>query len=155
MIKDTTFREAKQDFQKFLSEQGLSSDVVWIFREDVICLPNRFLIRVPIPAENETFAEACFDVGRERDFGICLHAFCLLDGRPCCYVQLPEDDIDAQYSLMGNLSVKFSFRCDLSNAEPVANPLLWQTYRLTEKFSDTRFSTLEKLPFREAWLQTV
>lgn len=152
MIQDN-FVNAKQYFQKFLVEQGLSSDLLWVFGEDVICLPKRFLIRGPLPAENESFAEACYNIGRERDFGICLHAFSLLDSRPCCYVQLPEDDLDAQYSLMGNLHVKCSVRTDLINAEPITNPLLWQAYRFKEKFSDKRFSTLDKLPFREKRLQ--
>lgn len=147
MIKES-FDEAKQFFQNFLSEQGLSSDLLWVFGEDIICLPKRFLIKVPLPAENESFAEICYNVGRERDFGICLHAFCLLDGRPCCYVWLPEDDLDAQYSMMGNLSLKCNVRNDLTNAEPIDSFLAWQAHRLTEKFSDRRFSTLEKMPFR-------
>ena len=153
MIKES-FDEAKLFFQNFLSEQGLSSDLLWVFGEDIICLPKRFLIKVPLPAENESFAEACYNIGVERNFGIGLTAFCLLDGQPCCYVQLPEDDLDAQYSLMGNHSVKYSVRSDLIKAEAIANPLLWQTYRLIEKFSDTRFLTLDKLPFRKARLQT-
>jgi len=154
MIKEN-FREAKQFFQNFLSEQELSSDLLWVFGEDIISLPERFLIKVPLPTENEPLAKALFDIGVERDFGLCLHAFCLLDGKPCCYVQLPEDDLDAQYSLTGNLSVKYSVRSDLINAKPVTNSLLWQKYLLTAKFSDTRFSTLDKLPFRKAQLQTV
>jgi hypothetical protein len=153
MIKEN-FLEAKQFFQNFLSEQGLSSDLFWVFGEDVISLPKRFLIKVPLPAENESFAEACYDIGLKRDFGLCLHAFCLLDGRPCCYVQLPEDDLDAQYSLMGNHSVKYSVRNDLINAESIESFLVWQTYSLSEKFSDPRVSTLDKLPFRKAHLQT-
>ncbi len=153
MIKEN-FDEAKQFFQNFLSGQGLSSDLLWVFGEDVVSLENRFLIKVPLPAENESFSEALYNVGRERDLGLCLHAFCLLDRRPCCYVQLPEDDLDAQYSLMGNLSLKCSVRNDLINAAPIDSFLLWQTYRLSEKFSDRRFSTLDKLPFRKAQLQT-
>lgn len=152
MIKEN-FHEAKQFFQNFLTEQSLSSDLLWVFGEDIVCLPKRFLIKVPLPAKNESFAEACFNIGVERNFGIGLTAFCLLDGTPCCYVQLPKDDLDAQYSLMGNESVKYSVRSDLIDAEAVVNPLLWQTYRLTTKFSDTRFLTLDKLPFRKAQLQ--
>lgn len=154
MIKEN-FREAKQLFQNFLSEQGLSSDLLWVFGEDVICLPNHFLVKVPLPAENESLAKSLFDVGVERNFGLGLTAFCLLDGKPCCYVQLPEDDLDAQYSLMGNLSVKYSVRSDLINAEPIKSSLLWQKHLLTAKFSDTRFLTLDKLPFRKTRLQTV
>jgi len=153
MIKEN-FREAKQFFQNFLSEQGLFSDLLWVFGEDIICLPKRFFIKVPLPAGNESFAEALFDIGVERDFGLGLTAFCLLDGRPCCYVQLPEDDLDAQYSLMSNEHAKCTVNRELINAEPVANPLSWQIHRLSEKFADTRFSKLDKLPFRKAQLQT-
>ena len=154
MIKEN-FSEAKQLFQNFLFEQGLSSDLFWVFGEDIVCLPKRFLVKVPLPAENEALAEALFDIGVERDFGLGLQAFCLLDGRSCCYVQLPGDDLDAQYSLMGNHSVKYSVRSDLINAEPIASSLLWQKHLLTAKFSDRRFSMLDKLPFRKAQLQTV
>ena len=154
MIQDS-FLGAKQNFQKFLVGQGLSSDLIWVFAEDIICLPKRFLIKMPLPAQNKSFAEVCYNMGRERDLGICLHAFCLLNRRPCCYVQLPEDDLDAQYSLMGNQNVKYSVRSDLINAEAIANPLLWQTYLLVEKFSDTRLLTLDKLPFRKAQVQQV
>jgi hypothetical protein len=152
MIKEN-FHEAKQVFQNFLSELGLSSDLLWVFGEDVVSLENRFLIKVPLRAGNESFAEACYNIGFERGLGLCLHAFCLLDGRPCCYVQLPEDDLNAQYSLMGNLSLKCCVRSELINAEPIDSFLVWQTYRLGEKFSDPRFSQLDKLPFRKAQIQ--
>ena len=147
MITDS-FLESKQDFQRFLSKQGLSSEVLWIFREDLVCLQNRFLVRVPLPEKNEISAETLFDIGREQNFGICLHAFCLLDGKVCCYVQMPNDDLDSQYSLMSNECVKFSVRTNLIDAEPVTNFLLWQFYRLVEKFSDTGYSVPENLPHR-------
>jgi hypothetical protein len=147
MITDN-FRETKQDFQRFLSTQGLSSEILWIFREDLVCLPNRFLVKVPLPENNETLAESFFNTGRERNFGICLHGFCLLDGKVCCYVQLPDDNLDAQYSLMSSERVKFLIRNNLVNAEPVTNFFSWQFYRLVEKFSDTRYSVPENLPLR-------
>jgi len=150
---DTTFREAKQDFQNFLSGQGLSSDLLWVFREDVISLPNRLLIKVPLPENNETLAATCYEIGRERNFGLCLHAFCLLDGRPCCYIQLPKDDLDAQYMLLNNENLKYSVWTDLKNAEPIAKSLHWRVYRLTRKFSDTRFAVSDELPLREECFQ--
>ncbi len=148
------FDEAKQVFQNFLSTQGLSSDLLWVFGEDVIALEKRFLIKVPLPAENECLARVCYDIGRKRDLGLCLHAFCLLDEQPCCYIQLPEDDLDAHYSLMGNHSVKYNVRSNLINAEPIESFLVWQKHRLSEKFSELRFSTLDKMPFRKAQRQT-
>jgi hypothetical protein len=147
MITDS-FRESKEEFQKFLAAQGLSSDLLWIFREDLICLPTRILIKVPLPEKNEILAETLFDTGREQNFGICLNAFCSLDGKICCYVQLPNDGFDAQCSLMSNEHVKFSVRTNPLNAEPVTNVLFWRFYRLVEKFSYARYCMPDNMPIR-------
>ena len=149
MRRDTSFREAKESFQSFLSGQGLSPDLVWLFREDVICRPGLFLIRVPLPPENERLAEACYEVGRKRDLGICLHAFCLADSRPCCYVQLPGDDVEAQYMLMGNLSLKCSVRTRLLQAQPVRNPTVWFAKKWLARVSDTHVYVPDKLPYKK------
>src|SRR5256885_6286733 len=107
-VADTSFDEALDSFREFLSGQGLSTDLVWVFREDVIFQRERTFIKTPVPVENETRARACYELGQKRDFGINLQAFCLLESRPCCYILLPEDDLDAQYLLMSNISLKLS-----------------------------------------------
>jgi hypothetical protein len=134
-VADTSFDEAVDSFKNFLSGQGLSTDLAWVFREDVIFQRERIFIKTPIPAENETRARACYELGQKRDFGINLQAFCLLESRPCCYILLPEDDLDAQYLLMGNILLKLSVWTNLRKAESISNPVKWQALKLMNRKS--------------------
>lgn len=150
MLQETSFREAKETLQKFLSENGISADIVWLFREDVISEQDSFLIKTPIPQENEKLAESFFEVGKARGFGVCLDVFCLLDSCPCCYVLLPDDDIDSQYMLMSNEHLKCSVRIELINAKPVTNSFLWHTKKLIAKTKGEQFSiSLDKMPSKK------
>lgn len=129
-VAETSFDEALLRFREFLSGQGLSTGVAWVFHEDVIFQRERIFIKTPIPAENEIRARACYESGQKRDFGINLQAFCLLESRPCCYILLPEDGLDAQYLLMSNISLKLSVWTNLRKAEPISNLLKWQALKL-------------------------
>ena len=60
-----------------------------------------------------------YELGRQRNFGVCLHAFCLLQSRLCCYVVLPEDDLDGERMLMSNVAVKYSVASNLREAQPI------------------------------------
>jgi hypothetical protein len=103
MIKDTPFNKAQDAFKDFLKKQGLPVDLLWLFCEDVISESGEYLIRVPSITRNEKLAEECYELGRNRGFGVALHRFCLLDKRVCCYIQLPEDDLDSQHKLMSDI----------------------------------------------------
>ncbi|MFN0139740.1 MAG: hypothetical protein ACKVQW_06600 [Pyrinomonadaceae bacterium] len=135
LVTDTSFDEALDDFKEFLSGQGLPTELVWVFREDVICQRERVIIKTPVPAENEALAKACYELGQQRNFGINLHAFCLLESRPCCYIVLPEDGIDAEHMLIPKVAVKYSVLSNLTKAEPVLNPVKWHTLRLLNRKS--------------------
>jgi hypothetical protein len=132
-VTDTSFDEALGSFREFLSGQELSTDVAWVFREDVIFQGERIFIKTPVPAENESCARACYELGRKRNFGVNLQAFCLLESRPCCYVLLPEDDLDAQYLLMSNISLKLSVWTNLRKAESTSNPVQWLALKLMNR----------------------
>ena len=134
-VKDTSFAEAIDSFGEFLSSQGLSPDLRWVFREDVIFRRGRIFIKTPLPADNESRAEACYELGRKRDYGVVLQAFCLLESRPCCYIVLPTDDTDAEHMLVSNVAVKYLIRTDLVEAEPISNPLKWLVLRLLNRNS--------------------
>jgi hypothetical protein len=136
-VADTPFDEALDSFREFLSGQGLSTDLVWVFREDVIFQRERIFIKTPVPAENESRARACYELGQKRDFGINLKAFCLLESRPCCYILLPEDDLDAQYLLMSNISLKLSVWTNLRKAESISNPVKWLALKLMNRKSQS------------------
>lgn len=129
-LADISFDEALAQFRGFLSSQGLSNGLVWVFREEVICQRERIFIKTPVPAENVVLAKACYELGQKRNFGVNIHAFCLFEPHPCCYIVLPEDGVDAERMLIPRASVKYSVPTNLIKAEPVSNPVKWHTLRL-------------------------
>jgi len=134
-VVDTSFDEALEDFREFLSGQGLSPDLVWVFREDVIFQREHIFIKSPIPAENEARAKACYELAQKRNFGVNLRAFCLLEVYPCCYIVLPEDDMDAERKLMSKVAVKYLVLTNLTKAEPILNPVKWLMLSLLHRKS--------------------
>ena len=121
-----SFYEAQSEFKNFLAREGRSSNLLWLFREDVVFLFARVFVRMPVAAENEARMAACYELGIKRGFGLNLHGFCLLDSRLCCYVALPKDDLESQYMMMDPNAVKYSCRTELPRAESVRNPVLWK-----------------------------
>jgi hypothetical protein len=134
-VADTSFDEAMGSFKDFLSGQGLSTDLAWVFREDVIFQRERIFIKTPVSPENETRAKACYELGQKRDFGISIEAFCLLESRPCCYIVLPEDDNDAMRMLIPKVAVKYLVLTDMTKAEPVSNLIKWRMLKLLNRKS--------------------
>ena len=120
------FGEAVKKFQKFLVSQHVSSELLWIFREDVISRKRRVLIKEPLPSENTRLVESLYERGCQRGLGVQLDMFCLLGSRPCCYVWLPEDEIDAQYMMVGGL--KLSVPKDWLHARWVKSNLVWRVH---------------------------
>src|SRR5205085_7539307 len=109
-LLETSFEQAEDLFRNFLKDNNVSDDLVWIFSEDVISDGMNFEIRTPLPPNNRELAKRCFELGKQRNLGIAFHVFCSLSGRSCSYIELPENDLDAEYRLMGNRYIKFSFR---------------------------------------------
>jgi hypothetical protein len=50
---------------------------------------------------------------------------------------LPEDDLDAQYSLMSNEALKYSVRTNLKEAKAVSNILKWKMLTLQNPKSNS------------------
>ena len=94
------FSEAIKQLKDFLAGQNLSSEFQWVFREDVVWRKQRILVKEPLPKENERIVESLYERGRQRDLGIRLETLCLLGLRPCCYVWIPKDQMDAEYALL-------------------------------------------------------
>src|SRR6266850_3894005 len=124
-VAETSFEEAQGEFRESLSRNGVSSDVLWLFREDVIFLFDRVFVRIPVSEENESRMRACYEIGQKRNVGLNLHGFCLLDSLVGCYIALPKDDLEAQYMLMSNQSVKYSWRMELPRAQPISSYVIW------------------------------
>lgn len=151
-LQNSSFSEAKNYFQKFLIQQNLSDDLLWLFLEDIIPQEDGLLVKVPIPFDNDKFAERCYEVGRERGLGVCFYAFALLNSHPCCYIQLPSDEIDAEHMLINNLDLKCSVRTDLLKAKPVNSSLSWSAYKLNYRLSGTRAFLPQNMPHKNCRL---
>ena len=51
------FDEAIKQFQDFIAKQQISTDLLWVLREDVSSYKRRILIKQPLPAENLKIVE--------------------------------------------------------------------------------------------------
>lgn len=141
------FPDALRQCEDFLTSQKFSPDLRWVFREDVAWRKRRIFIKEPLPAENGKLVESLYESGRQRGLGIRLEVLCLLDSRPCCYVWLPKDQIDAEYALLLMTKLIISVPTDLQTAESVRNPLMWQMRKLVERVAGWE-SSVERLPRR-------
>ena len=128
LIAETSFDQAVAYFRQFLSNEGLRCELTWLFREDVVFEDDRILIKTPIATENPRLAADSYELGRQRNFGVCLHGFCLFQSRLCCYVILPEDDLDGERMLMSNVAVKYSVASNLREAQAVERSVASSTF---------------------------
>ena len=119
LIGETSFDQAVSYFRQFLSNEGLHCELTWLFREDLLFEGDRILIRTPIATENSRLAADSYELGRQRGFGVCLYGFCFFQSRLCCYVMLPQDDLDAERMLMSNVALKYSLASSLREGEPI------------------------------------
>jgi hypothetical protein len=140
-----TFNNAVKRFQDYLAGQNVSPEILWVFREDVVHHKGRIFVKEPLPKKNLRVVESLYEHGRQQDSGIRLEMLCLLGSRPCCYIWLPEDPTEKDYSLL--LMSKFAMGVPLEPqpARSVRNPLTWQLYKLLEGETG-RVSSVDRLP---------
>jgi hypothetical protein len=125
-LPGTSFEQAEALFKIFLKDNNISTNLHWIFREDIEAESwNSAIMRTPLPPENRELTKQYFELGKKRNLGVAITTLSTLNGEPCCFIVLPEDDTDAQYRLMGNRYIKFSFSVVLRDARPIRNPIIW------------------------------
>ena len=126
------FDEALDSFQAFLAKEGLSTNIIWIFREDVVIVWGHIYINAP--AENAVWlVEQLYRQGQEVGLGIHLNTFCMLEGRPACYIWLPKDKTDAEYRMLSGLKLSIPAGLSRRMATPVANRLRWACLKRSER----------------------
>ena len=142
-----TFGEATEQLRAFLSSQQLSSEPIWVFREDVTSYKQRILIKEPVPPGNEVLVEMFYERGRQRGYGIRLEVLCVLGRQPCCYIWLPKDRIEAEYALMLFSPLIISAPTELPEAGRVTSKLKWRAYRWHDEKSG-RHLLVDRVPRR-------
>jgi hypothetical protein len=140
-----SFGEAVQQFGGFLASQGQSSDLLWVFREDVCRRKQQLFVKVPVPEEDSGDVERLYNLGISRGLGVRLDVLCLLGSRPCCYVWLPSDEEGASYAMLSGF--KLSVPTEPVIARAVRNRLLWRAYKWLER-SEAFTGIVEQVPRR-------
>jgi hypothetical protein len=146
MISET-FPEAKTDLQTFLSKNDQPTDLVWVFYEDVYWRNEQFFINSKSIAENEKLAEKLFELGKKRNFGIEIMAFCELGSQVGCYIFLPEDNTEAMHRLMSDKYIKYGFQNPLKKAILSKNVFLWKLFSFFNSRNTSKFG--ENLPAKK------
>lgn len=141
------FGEAVEQFGGFLVSQGLSSELLWVFREDVCWRQQRLFVKVPVAEGNVGSVEKLYNLGVNRGLGVRLDVLCLLDTRACCYAWLPSDEEDASYAMLSGL--KLSVPVEPMVAHAVRSELLWRAYKWLER-SETFTGIAKQVPRRAA-----
>lgn len=122
---------AEEKFSAFLASQKYPKALFWIFPGDVVIDKEaRYWIKPDRGATRE-HAALSYEKGLKRNLGIWLKAICASETETFATVFVPEDDLDAQYHMMGRclkLSIPVG-RCSASIMESRFRwLLLWLTY---------------------------
>jgi hypothetical protein len=123
-----TLSAAEEKFGTFLTTQNYPKAICWVMPGDVVVDTNRHYWVRKREAEATRYAALRYSVGLERNFGVKLQAICATESETFASVFVPEDDLDAQYHLMGR-GLKLSCPVERYSASAVRNPLKWRLLR--------------------------
>lgn len=70
------------------------------------------------------------------------------------YIQLPLDELDAEYTMMDNQSLKCSVNTDLLKLKVIKNPLIWNIYKFNYARSGVS-KYLPNMPYKDCHLSQI
>lgn len=146
-----TFEEARRQYQEFLfKNNGLTKEILWIFREDVTCIGDQYYVKQPLRADNTTLAEKLLEIARVKDLGLRIQVLCLLNSHPCCYIWVPADAEEADEHWTLHSKFVMAIREDLRESRAVKSEIKWKLLRAFEKPGRaTDKGALDSLPLRK------
>lgn len=125
------FEDAVASFHHFLTENGHTGDVIWVFREDVWKRsPTDVLVRYPPARTNLALAQKVFAEGRERGL-VDVHAIAATSDKIAATVwfpKFPNEEIQGW-----NQGMKLSIAQPLPRAKIVGR-LRWLFFWLLPRF---------------------
>ena len=135
-LADTSFIEAVAEFGDFLQTQGVSRDIVWLFREEIIATGGKYgpdiyrgatahYVRPKDASENEKRAEKYYRMGQRKGLGISLNAAYSFGEKIGCWIQIPDDELDGSYRMIPPGGLKFRCLERMKEARIVKNRLKW------------------------------
>jgi hypothetical protein len=99
-----SFEKGTASLRAFLGNQCLNSDVLWICRDVFLEQWPKLYVKLPLHDES-SLAERIYNEGVSRGNRVEIQVFCFVEGRPCCYVWIPKDEIDANYRMLSGLKL--------------------------------------------------
>jgi len=107
------FSDAVDEFRGFLRSQGVCDSIRWIWRDAIISRrcpgtprsANRRIFIDSARVANSVDIERYYNIGVSRGLGIALLVFCIADGVPYCYVDLPKDETEACNRMISSLKL--------------------------------------------------
>ena len=128
------FEEAIGSFRNFLAEQGHSTDIFWVFREDIWKRsPTSVVVRFPSKTGNLALAKKVFEEGRKMGL-VEIHAVASVDYKVAATVWFPKF---ADEEIQGwNRGMKLSIAEPLPTAETVGR-FRWLLFRFKAQFRKT------------------
>lgn len=134
-ISEISFELAVEQFREFLADNGLPTELLWVFKEDVFCkngdtYGTDFWLKLPLPDENEKIAKTLFKIGKTRDLGIAISGYARCEGKICCGLILPLNEEEFGYMMMSKQYMKYTFVIDMPEAKAVKSTLKWKMFSL-------------------------
>jgi len=120
---------AEKKFSAFLASQNHPNAVCWVFPGHVVVDGERRYWTRANRAEGAKRAVLRYAAGLERNLGIWLHAICASETETFASVYVPEDNLDAQYKMMGRC-LKLSCPVEKCSASVVTSRFRWLLLRM-------------------------
>jgi hypothetical protein len=125
------FENALESFRRFLTEQGHSTNVFWVFREDIWKRsPTSVALRFPSQIKNLRLVKKVFEEGREKGL-VDIHAIATVGDNVAATVWFPkfkEEEIQGW-----DCGMKLSIAEPLPSAE-IVGELRWLLLSLKPQF---------------------
>lgn len=126
------FEDAVVAFQRFLRREGVPEAVQWLFRGDVVKIPE-LAVRIPLPATHRDVAKDVFEHARARGLGVALNAVCRIGSSVGAIVEAPDDEQDASQRMFFEDSLKLSIGVKLPAAIEIRNRFEWKLRTLLHR----------------------
>jgi hypothetical protein len=135
------FEEAVSGLRELMRSCGVSDEIVWLFREDILTTggeygpPDYHFKNINQSIGKEEQARRYYKPGQDKGLGVCLRAFISLGDKVGCWVEIPEDELDGEYKMIPVWGLKYSCVENMQEAAIVKNPIKWWLLRA---ISDSR-----------------
>lgn len=130
---------------RFLRENSLPAEILWVFEEDLSWCRGVLKTRVAKPEENKRLAAQLIESDSAARLGVEIRVVGILPATTLCGVVVPSDERNAQELLIDGL--KLSAPVTPLRAEGVSNALVWRITR-TRNREPTPFEGIANFPER-------